>query len=202
MEGTCHEGIVVGCVAEDNEFCAAEGIAVRSALRCPLDDTAHQADGVHVDPGLCGADVNTGADDISLSQGIGDGLDQHAVGRGHSLGDQGGIAAQEVYAYLFGGAVQGLGDRYKIITAAAGAGSGNGYGCDRNTLIYNRNAVLSGDLLTCADQVAGAGRDLIIDFRAQAAQIGVRAVEQADAHRDRADIEVLPVDHCIGFGYF
>ncbi len=202
VEGTCHEGVVIGCVAEDDEFGAAEGIAVSGALGCPLDDAAHEADGIHVDAGLGGAHVDAGAHDIGLSQGIRYGLDQHAVGRGHSLGDQGGIAAQEIDADLFGRAVKGLGQQDKVITAAAGTAADDGNGRDRDALIYNRNPVFSCDLLTGPDQVAGACSNLVIYFCAKAAEIGIHTVQEADAHGDRADVEILAVDHGIGFGYF
>ena len=202
VEGACHEGVVIGCVAENNKFGAAEGIAVGCALGGSLDDAAHEADSVHINAGLGGADVDAGADDVCLGQGVRDGLDQHAVRRSHSLGYKGGIAAQEVYADLFGGAVQGLGNRNKIIAAVAGAAAHDCRRSDGNTLVDDRYAVFSGDLFAGAHQVAGAGGYLVIYFRPKTSKIRIRTVQEADAHCNGADIQVFPVDHSIGFGYF
>ena len=202
VEGACHEGVVIGCVAENNKFGAAEGIAVGCALGGSLDDAAHEADSVHINAGLGGADVDAGADDVCLGKGVRDGLDQHAVRRSHSLGYKGGIAAQEVYADLFGGAVQGLGNRNKIIAAVAGAAAHDCRRGDGNTLVDDRYAVFSGDLFAGAHQVAGAGGYLVIYFRPKTSKIRIRTVQEADAHCNGADIQVFPVDHSIGFGYF
>ena len=84
VERARHEGVVLGCIAEDDELCCADALTVGGQLAGLLDGLAHQLHGVHVQARFGRADVHRAADDVRLGQGTGDGLDEAQVARPRS----------------------------------------------------------------------------------------------------------------------
>ena len=123
VEAASHERIVVRHVAEGHELDAAVGVVVGGALGNVLDDVAEQFDRVHVDAGLGGTDVHGRADDVGLGKGLRQGADEQLLGRGHGLGDECGVAADQVDADFLGRLVKRVGDLDEILARLAGAGT-------------------------------------------------------------------------------
>ena len=68
-------------------------------------------------------------------------------------------------------------------------------GCDGNPLIDDGNAEFPLDLFSRCDQALCIAADLVVDLFTRTLCASVRAGEERDAHRDRADIQMLLVDH-------
>ena len=119
METARHERVVVGHVAEGDELDASVGVVVGGARGDVLDDVAEQFDGVHVDAGLGGADIDGRADDVGLAQRLGQRADQQLLGGGHGLRHQCGIAADQVDADFLGGTIERVRDLDEIVLALA-----------------------------------------------------------------------------------
>ena len=198
VEAACHERVVVRGVAECHELHATVGIIVCGGVRDVLDDVAEQFDGVHVDAGFGGAHVHGGAYDVGFGQGLRQGADEHLLGRGHGLGYECGVAADQVDADLLGRAVECVCDLDKILGALAGACAHQRDRSDGDTLIDDRDAVVAFDGLAGGNEVLGIGSDLAVDVVAGLVDIVRGAVEQRDAHGDGADVELLLLDHLIG----
>ena len=84
---------------------------------------AEQFDRVHVDAGLGGADVHGRADDVGLGESLRQGADEQLRGRGHGLGNECGVAADQVDADFLGRLVKRVGDLDEILARLAGAGT-------------------------------------------------------------------------------
>ena len=123
MEASGHKRVVVRHVAEGHELDAAVGVVVGGTLGNVLDDTAEQFDRVHVDAGLGGADVHGRADDVGLGESLRQGADEQLLGRGHGLGNECGVAADQVDADFLGRLVKRVGDLDEILARLAGAGT-------------------------------------------------------------------------------
>ena len=115
MEAACHERVVVGGVAECHELHASVGIVICGSVRNVLDDMAEQFDGVHVDAGLGGAHVHGGAHDVRFAQRLRQGADEQLLGRGHGLGYERGVAADQVDADLLGRTVKRMRNFHEIV---------------------------------------------------------------------------------------
>ena len=94
MESAGHKGVVFHRIAEDHELGAADG----TQLGRLADDQAHLLYGVHVDAGLCGADVYAGADQLGIGQCAGDGADEPQVAFRQAFLAERGKPSDEVYA--------------------------------------------------------------------------------------------------------
>ena len=70
-----------------------------------------------------------------------------------------------------------------------------------DALIYDRDAKLCRNFIADLYQIARLVGDLGVNFLRGFVDIGIDAVKQADAHRDRADVEILLLDHRDRFGY-
>ena len=159
---------------------------------------AEQFDRVHVDAGLGGADVHGRADDVGLGKGLRQGADEQLLGRGHGLGDECGVAADQVDADLLGRLVKRVGDLDEVLARLAGAGTDQRDRGDGDALVDDRDAVVAFDGLAGGNEVLGIGSDLAVDVAAGLVDIVRGAVEQRDAHGDGANVELLLLDHLIG----
>ena len=193
VERARHEGVVLHRVAEHDELGAGHAAAVGGQLGGALDGKAHLAHGVHVDPRARGADAHARADELRLCQRLRDRGDQHAVGLRHTLLHERGKAAEEVHADLLRRPVEGL--RVGDIALRARARADQRDRRHGHALIYDRDAELGLQILARLHEVSREAADLVIDLRAAAVDVRVRAVEQGDAHRDRADVQMLLIDH-------
>ena len=198
MESTCHEGVVVGGVAEHHKLGAADGIAALGGLGGLDHDLSHELHGIHVDTSLGGSEGDGAADVLGPGERFGDGFDEEPVRLAHSLLDEGGVASEEVDADLLRGLLQGLRDLHEVRGGLAGAGADDGDGGDGHPLVDDGDSDLEGDLVAHPDQVLGAGRDLVVDVLAQLVQVGGHAVQERDSHGDGPHVEVLRHDHLVG----
>ena len=194
MERARHEGIVLHGIAEHHQLGAAQAVAVGGALGGLLHDLAHQRDRVHVDARACGADVDGGADHVGGGQRLGNGANQPLVGLGHGLVHQRRIAADEVHAGLLGRGIQRKGQLLRVLDAA-GNQRRRGHG---DALVDDGHAELALDGLPHLHQILRLTGDAVVDPAAQQLLIIGDAVEQGDAHGDRAHVQLLVVDHLQG----
>src|SRR5699024_1779689 len=192
VEGTSHERVITDRVGEDYELRTGDGGLVLRQLGCFFDDPAHQADGVHVHAGTGGRNVHRAADRAGGGQCLGDGADEPLVRGRRALLDERGVATDEVHAELAGGTVQSLGDLHRVTLHAGGD---EGDGGDGDTLVHNRDPELALDALTHGHQVAGALGHAIVDRLRRGLHGGAGAANERDAHRDRADIQAVVLDH-------
>ena len=198
VEASGHKRVVVRHVAEGHELDAAVGVVVGGTLGNVLDDMAEQFDRVHVDAGLGGADVHGRADDVGLGESLRQGADEQLLGRGHGLGNECGVAADQVNADLLRRTVKRMRNFHEIVRRFARACADQGNRGDGDALIDDRNAVVAFDGLAGGNEVLGIGGDLAVDVVAGLVDIVRGAVEQRDAHGDGADVELLLLDHLIG----
>ena len=66
MESSCHEGVIIRYIAEDQEFCTAERIVVAGCLCFLKDDLSHQFDRIHIYASFGGANVHRAAQPFRL----------------------------------------------------------------------------------------------------------------------------------------
>ena len=85
MEGAGHERVIIRSITENDELRAGAGVGVCGTLGRLTDHLAHETNGVHVDTGLRGAEVDAGADDVGLGKGLWDRTHQHLIRRRHTL---------------------------------------------------------------------------------------------------------------------
>ena len=198
MEAAGHERVVVRGVAERHELHATVGIIVCGGVRDVLDDVAEQFDGVHVDAGFGGAHVHGGAHDVGFGKRLRQGTDKHLLGRGHGLGHERGVAANQVDADLLGSTVERVRDFDEVLGALAGACAHQRDRSDGDTLIDDRDAVVAFDGLAGGHEILGIRGDLVVDVLADLVDAVGGAVQQADAHGDGAHVELLLLDHLVG----
>ena len=196
VEGTGHKGIVLRGVAEHHQLGSTDALTVGSQLTGLLDSLAHELDGVHVQAGLGGTDVHRAAHDVGLGQGTRNGLDQAAVTGRKALVYQSTVATHKVHAHLLAGSVQGLGKIHRVCLRAGTQQHGNGGNAD--ALVDDGDAVLGTDVLHGRYQVGSLGGDLVVDVLAGLFGVRVDAVQQADAHGHRADVQVVLGEHLDG----
>jgi hypothetical protein len=101
--------------------------------------------------------------------------------------------ANKVNTDIFGRAVKRLGKRDIVFRLRRGGDQRDG--CDGNPLIDDGNAEFPLDLFSRCDQALCIAADLVVDLFTRTLCASVRAGEERDAHRDRADIQMLLVDH-------
>ena len=193
VEGTGHKGIVLYGVGKNHQLGAAQAVLVLGQFGSLFHDTAHLGHGIHVDARLGGAHVDAGADHIGGGHCLRNGADQLPVAFRAALLDKGGEAADKVDAAGFGSPIQGFGNLH-IAFRLAGSGHQRNRR-NRNALVDNGNAELGLNVLADFYQVFGAACDLIVDFFAALIHIRVRTVQEADAHGNGPDVQVLIVDH-------
>ena len=91
--------------------------------------------------------------------------------RSHALGNQRRITADKVHAHLLCCLIQSFRNRHKILRCFAGAAAYQRNRGNRNSLVYNRNAKVSGNLLSGRYQILCISGDLFINFFIQGLQI-------------------------------
>ena len=62
VESTGHKRVIFGCIAENHQFGIAHAHVIFGQLGGLAHHAAHQANGVHIDAGFGGTDVDAGAD--------------------------------------------------------------------------------------------------------------------------------------------
>ena len=102
------KGLSSGALQNTTSFAQPRESCSFVYLCCLFYDLAHEAYRIHVDTAFCGAHVDGTADTLGGSQCFRNGTNQVLIALCHALGYQGGVAADEVDANLFGGPVQSL----------------------------------------------------------------------------------------------
>ena len=150
METAGHEGIVLHGIAEDHELGGCLTVPVLGHFSTFTHDLSHELYRIHVDAGLCGADVDAGTYYIRLRQGLRYGTDQFFITLCHALLDQGGISADEIDTKCLCGLVQ-CPCIFNGISAACTLQQGDW--CHGDPLVYNRNTVFHGKIFCSLYQV-------------------------------------------------
>ena len=176
MEGSRHKGVVVRRVAEYYQLGAAQGILILGGLGCLQHHLSHQAYRVHVQSALGGSHIDGAAHPLCGSQSLRNGTDQKLVCSCHALGYQRGISADKVDAHLSGRLVKCLRNADKICLCFTGAAAHQSDRSNGNSLIYNGNAKLASNCVSCGDQISGVGGDFPIDLFIELFHSGGRAV--------------------------
>ena len=70
---------------------------------------------------------------------------------------------------------------------------------DRYPLIDDGNAIFPADVIAYLDQILSHRGDLAIYLLTGTVDVRICAVKQRDPHSDRADVEILLIDHLDGF---
>ena len=193
VERTRHKGVILNGVAEHDELRAAKAVLLACQMRRFLDDSSHQRHGVHIDTGLRRADVDARTHDIRLRQRLRNCAQQLFIARRKALLHERGKAADEVHA----AGLRRLVHRQRkghIVLRPAASGDER-HRCHGDALVDDRDTELALDGLAGFDKVFGLMADFIVNFLAAATRILARAVQKRNAHRDRADVQVLLVDH-------
>ena len=197
VECAGHKGVILHRVAENDELRRADAVAVGRALGRLADDPAHEGDGVHIDARARRADVHGGTDVLRLGQRLRNAADQRQIAGREALLHQRGIAANEVHAHGLRGALERVRKKHGV---ALGAGRREHRDRrDAQALVNDRNAVFLFDARADGNVVLRDAADLVINFVAGGMDIRVDAIEQGNADRDRADVEMLLLDHADGF---
>ena len=202
VEGTRHERVVIRRIAENHELCAAERAVIRGSRRGLLDHLSHAAHGVHVESCPRGADIHRTADALRPRERLRNRVNQQALGIRHPLCDQGRVTADKVDADFLCRAVQSLRNLHKVLGRPAGRAADQRNRRHGDTLIHNRNAVFARNRLAGLDELARAPTNQFVDIPVQFGFVAVNAAEEGKPHRNRADIEQVPVYHGIGFQHF
>ena len=143
MERARHERVVVRRIAEYYQLGAAKGILLFGILGGLYHHFTHQTYRVHIKARFCGAHIDGAADTFRLRQSLRYGSNQVLLTLGHALGYQSRITADEVHTHLFGRFIQSHGQGHVILRLLAGRLADGGDGGDRNSLIYNGNAIIA-----------------------------------------------------------
>ena len=195
-EGAGHEGVVFGDVCEDDHFGAAEAVDGLGGFGDLEHGLGDEVDGVDVDAGAGGADVDGGADVGGFGEGAGEGFDEGAFAGGDAFVDEGGEAAEEVDAELGGGAVEGFAELDGGVLVVAFEEHGGGG--DGDAFVDDVDAEEGGGFFAGFDEVFGDGHDAVVDGGDHLFGVWVRAAAEVDAHGAGADVEVFLVDHAEG----
>ena len=202
VERTCHKRIIIRRITEYNQLGTSQRILILTCLSCFQNDLTHQFDSVHIDTCTCRAHIYRAADTLCLCQCLWNRLDQKFLCRSHSLAYQSRITTNEVYSNCLCSLIQSLCNCHKIffcLTCRTAHQSDRSYG---NSFIYNGDPIFHGDCLTCRYQIFGTGCNLVINLFVQSLKITVNTVQKADSHCNGTHIQVLLLDHFIGFIYF
>ena len=134
---------------------------------------------------------------LRLGQRLRNAADQRQIAGREALLHQRGIAADEVHAHGLRGALERVRKKHGV---ALGAGRREHRDRrDAQALVYDRNTVFLFNARADGDVVLRDAADLVINFVAGGMDIRVDAIEQGNADRDRADVEMLLLDHADGF---
>ena len=202
MESTCHERVIIWCIAENNQFCTAKRIILLRHFCSFFYNFTHQTDCIHINTGLGGTHIDRTADTFRRCQRLRDGTHEKLVTLRHSLGNQCRKPAQEVNAYRMGCLIQHLCNLHIIIRCLAGRSTDQSNRSYGNTFINNGNSVLRLDGFSSGYQIFGRRGDLLINIFLQSLKVRINAVQKANAQRNGTYIQILFLDHFIGLKNF
>ena len=192
VESTRHKRIVLGSVAEHDELRTADAVAVRRLFCGFSNHASHKRHGIHIDARLCGTDIDGRADVIRYGKRLGNRLNERAIAGRKTFVDERAVSADEVDANRPGSAFQ----RFGVFHGIPAAGSRqHGDGRYRDALIDDRDTVKFFDILTGFDKVLRTPRNFLVYFTAGGFNIGIGTVKKGHTHRDRADIQILLLNH-------
>ena len=100
MKCSCHEGIVIRCIAQHHQLGTSERVAFSCHLSCPYHSLSHKSDSIHVDAGLGRTHIDTAAYALGACHCSRNGLYEKAVAFSHSLGNDCRISSEEIDANL------------------------------------------------------------------------------------------------------
>ena len=197
VESTGHKRVIFGCIAENHQFGIAHAHVIFGQLGGLAHHAAHQANGVHIDAGFGGTDVDAGADQVGFGQCTGNAFDQTHIAGGKTLMHQSTVTANKVDADRLGSGIQRFGKPHGVGVRCSAQQHGDGRYAD--ALVDNRNAIVRADLVDNGNQVPRQTGDFVIDFLTGFFAIGINAVQQADAHGNGTHIKVFCGQHLDGF---
>ena len=145
--------------------------------------------------------IDRRTDTLGAGKSLRDGANEEFVAVGHALRHDGAVASNEVDTNLSGNAVEGLADLHIVARSLAARTADDGDRSDRDALVDDRDAILAADIFACLHKVACQTCDLIVDILAGLCHIVGGTIQKADTHGDGAHVEILLLDHFIGFDY-
>ena len=195
MKRARHKRIVFHCVAEHDDFRAAETFG-RNFSRA-FDGFACQLDRIHIDTGARAADIDGAAHDVGSLHCFGNRTNQHFVRRRHAFLHQRGKAADKGHADGFGCLVQSL--RYADVRIGFGCRRDLGNRRNGNTLIHNWHAVFGRQVFCRRHQIFADSGDFVVNVLVQYIDVGADAVVQINADGNGAHVKILVGHHFDGF---
>ena len=162
-------------------------------MRRLLDDFSHPRHRIHIDTGLRRADVDARTHDIRLRQRLRNCAQQLFITRRKALLHERREPTDEVHAAGLRGLVHR--ERKGHIVLRPAASGDERHRCHGDALVDDRDTELALNRFAGFDEVFGLMADFIVNFLAAATRILARAVQKRNAHRDRADVQMLLVDH-------
>ena len=198
MESAGHKWIVVWGVAENDELSVTERIDVGGSLGYFANNRTHKRNSVHIQTGTGRTDVHGCAHEISARQSLWQRADKKLFGRGHALGYESRETAEEVDAYSFCSAVEGLANLYVIVGGLACAGANQRNRGNRDALVDDGNAVIALNLFAYLNKVLGIRGDFGVNLLADCIDVVANAVEQRNTHSNGAHVELFLLDHLVG----
>ena len=201
MESACHKGVIIGSITKYHQFGTAQRILFLCGFCRSFYHLAHQTNCVHIDAGLCRTHIDRTADTFRAGQCLRNRTNQKLIRLCHSFGNQCGISAQEIDTHFLGCLVQCFCQLDKIIRCLAGCAAHQSRRSDGNTLVYDRDTVLCGDILARFHQIFGQRSNLGIHFFADHINIRIDTIQKTDTHGNGTHIQVLLVNHFICFVY-
>lgn len=136
---------------ENHQFGIAHAHVIFGQLGGLAHHAAHQANGVHIDAGFGGTDVDAGADQVGFGQCTGNAFDQTHIAGGKTLMHQSTVTANKVDADRLGSGIQRFGKPHGVGVRCSAQQHGDGRYAD--ALVDNRNAIVRADLVDNGNQV-------------------------------------------------
>ena len=193
VERTRHKGVILNGVAEHDDLRASKAVLLACQMRRLLDDFSHPRHCIHIDTGLRRANVDARADNIRLRQRLRNCAQQLFIARCKALLHERREPADEVHAAGLRRLVHRQRKGHVVLRPAASGDER--HRCHGDALVDDRDTELALNRFAGFDEVFGLMADFIVNFLAAATRILARAVQKRNAHRDRADVQMLLVDH-------
>ena len=197
VESTSHKRIIPRSISKYYQLGTAQSILITSQLCSSLNDFTHLTHAVHVNTSLSRTQINRGANHISSSQSLWNGINQNLIPIGKALLHQCRKTTNKVYANLLGSLVQSLCHWY-IGISLAGLSSDSNWR-NRNTLVNDGDTVLSLNVLTSFYQKLCRFGNLVIDIATKIFNIRVSTITERNTHSNSTDIQLVLCNHAIGF---
>ena len=198
--GAGHERAVLRDVGEDRQLGAADAFVRAVGQVC--DDVTDLDDGVHVDPGQGGGQIQKSADAFGLGECLGNRIDKVFLGCGGAFLNHGSETTQEIDVGFLGGHVEGFGelDRGDRLTRQ-GLQKQRGRR-DRDPSVRDGDAVLLLQSVGAVVEQLAFLDDSCLGLLDQPVQVPIHAILQVDAQCDGTDIEMMIQRHADGFKDF